>query len=64
MKYIIGLIIGVVLMTTWPQQTRLVFANALEYIEIGIDEVRNQMDNKGKSSLGALKLSNAHDENE
>ena len=52
MKYIIGLIIGVVLMTTWPQQTRLVFGNALEYIELGIDKARDQMDNKGKSSLG------------
>ena len=53
MKYIIGLIIGVVLMTNWPQQTRLVFSNALEYIELGIDKARDQMDNKAKSGLGS-----------
>ena len=53
MRYIIGLIIGVVLMTTWPQQTRLIFASALEYIELGTDKARNQMDNKKKSGLGS-----------
>ena len=40
-------------MTTWPQQTRLVFSNALEYIELGIDKARDQMDNKEKSGLGS-----------
>ena len=53
MKYVVGLIIGVVLMTTWPQQTRLIFASAFEYIELGIDKARNQMDNKKKSGLGS-----------
>ena len=53
MKYIIGLIIGVVLMTSWPQQTRLVFDSALEYIESGINKARHQMGNREKSSLSS-----------
>ena len=43
MRYLIGLLIGIVLMAAWPQETRLVFGNALEYVELGIDKVRQQM---------------------
>ena len=52
MKYIIGLIMGIVLMTTWPQQTHRAFSNALEYIELGIDKVSK------------LEIPNTHNENE
>ena len=31
----------------------LIILNALEYIELGIDKARVQMENKAKSSLGA-----------
>ena len=43
MKYIVGLIIGIALMVTWPQQTRQVFDHTLEYIEFGIAQVRQHI---------------------
>ena len=46
MRYLVGLLIGIVLMAAWPQETRLVFGNALEYVELGIDKVRQQMGGK------------------
>ena len=53
MKYVAGLIIGVALVASWPQETRLVLNNMLEYIELGIDKVRQHMDgDEGKSHLG------------
>ena len=54
MKYVAGLIIGVALVVSWPQETRLVLNNMLEYIELGIDKARQQMsDDEGKSHLGS-----------
>ena len=54
MKYIAGLIIGVALLASWPQETRLVLNNMLEYVELGIDKMRQQMDNdEGKAHLGS-----------
>ena len=44
-------------MATWPQETRLVLGNMLEYLELGIDKARQQVgqqtDGENKSSLGS-----------